>query len=192
MVSFNTNGGTSVAPQQVSEGEFAAEPTAPTKSADAQYTYTFAGWYTDSSLETAFNFAEDAITADITLYAKWTATAVEYTITFDTNGGTAIPQQVLTYGSLITQPADPTKDGTDEYDYVFNGWFKDSTFHYKMKDYAYIVYVDSLSCSDCAINHLSDWTDLTLTQYLNDNDLSLLFIISPPKNKIKKIMKNTT
>ena len=72
---------------------------------------------------------------------------------------------------------------------------QDSVVHYKMKDYAYIVYFDSLSCSDCAINHLSDWTDLTLTKHLNDNDISLLFIISPPKKKIKKIIdklcKNT-
>ncbi len=66
-VTFNTNGGSSVDPVEVDEGSTVAEPTAPTLDG-----YTFDGWYTDSALTTAFDFSTD-ITADITLYAKWTA-----------------------------------------------------------------------------------------------------------------------
>lgn len=65
-VTFNTNGGTDVEPQTVEEGQTATEPTAPTKGSD-----TFGGWYSDSGLTTAYNFSTP-VTADITLYAKWT------------------------------------------------------------------------------------------------------------------------
>ena len=31
----------------------------------------FAGWYKDANFENAWNFATDAVTANVTLYAKW-------------------------------------------------------------------------------------------------------------------------
>lgn len=64
-VIFNSNGGSAVAPQVVTSGETATEPTAPTKDG-----YTFGGWYSDEELTTAFVFTTP-ITANITLYAKW-------------------------------------------------------------------------------------------------------------------------
>ena len=64
-VSFNSNSGTDVSSQSVKYNAKAMEPVAPTRTG-----YTFAGWYSDSGLTVAFNFAS-AITADITLYAKW-------------------------------------------------------------------------------------------------------------------------
>lgn len=65
-VTFESNGGTPVAPQEVSsEAGVAAEPKAPTKRG-----YDFAGWFTDKNLSAAWNFAS-AVTADLTLYAKW-------------------------------------------------------------------------------------------------------------------------
>lgn len=67
IVTFNTNGGTAVAPQTVISGETATQPAAPTKDG-----YTFDGWYSDSELTTAFVFTTP-ITANITLYAKWTS-----------------------------------------------------------------------------------------------------------------------
>ena len=72
-VTFNSNGGSSVASQTVLEGSTATRPADPTKSG-----YTFAGWYKDSSLTTAYNFST-AVTANITLYAKWTENAAEPT-----------------------------------------------------------------------------------------------------------------
>lgn len=65
-VVFNSNGGSAVAAQIVVSGETATEPTAPTKES-----YTFAGWYSDAELTTAFSFST-TITANMTLYAKWT------------------------------------------------------------------------------------------------------------------------
>lgn len=71
VVSFNTNGGSSVMPILVDEGTAAKAPKSPMK--DYQ---TFEGWYSDAELTTPFDFAT-LITENITLHAKWKA--AEYT-----------------------------------------------------------------------------------------------------------------
>lgn len=65
-VKFNSNGGTAVADQSVASGSVATKPADPTFVG-----YSFSGWYSDNALTTAFNFTTP-ITADTTLYAKWT------------------------------------------------------------------------------------------------------------------------
>ena len=65
-VSFNSNGGSAVPSQTVHVGGKATQPANPTK-ADA----TFAGWYSDAALTTAYNF-NTVVTSSMTLYAKWT------------------------------------------------------------------------------------------------------------------------
>lgn len=74
-LTFESNGGSYVAPAFYANGTAAAAPTdKPTKSG-----YTFAGWYTDEDLKTPASF--DSITASTTLYAKWTAgTETKYTV----------------------------------------------------------------------------------------------------------------
>lgn len=67
-VSFDTDGGTAIADQSVRSGQKAEKPDDPTKSS-----YTFAGWYKDDAFTTAFDFDTDVITADTTIYAKFTA-----------------------------------------------------------------------------------------------------------------------
>lgn len=67
-VAFDTNGGSAVAPVTVDAGSTATKPADPMKSG-----YTFGGWYKDSTLQTPWDFANDTVTADTTLYAKWTA-----------------------------------------------------------------------------------------------------------------------
>jgi uncharacterized protein (TIGR02145 family)/uncharacterized repeat protein (TIGR02543 family) len=64
-VSFNSNGGSSVASQSVNYSSTAATPAAPTRRS-----YVLAGWYSDSLLTNAFSFSTP-ITAAVTLYAKW-------------------------------------------------------------------------------------------------------------------------
>ncbi len=71
-VTFDMNGqGTAIDAVEVTAGEAVTEPTAPTAEG-----YTFGGWYTDADCTTAYDFAA-AVTADITLYAKWTQDEVE-------------------------------------------------------------------------------------------------------------------
>ena len=67
-VAFDTNGGSAVAPVTVDTGSTVTKPADPTKSG-----YTFGGWYKDSTLQTPWDFANGTVTADTTLYAKWTA-----------------------------------------------------------------------------------------------------------------------
>lgn len=73
-LTFESNGGSYVAPAFYANGTIAAAPDEPAKSG-----YTFAGWYTDGDLKTPASF--DSITASTTLYAKWTAgTETKYTV----------------------------------------------------------------------------------------------------------------
>ena len=65
-VTFNTNGGSSIAAVSVIDGNTVALPATPTKTG-----YTFEGWYRSISFTTSYNFGAP-VTADITLYAKWT------------------------------------------------------------------------------------------------------------------------
>ena len=66
-VTFNSNGGSAVATQTVAHGSKATKPADPTKDG-----YTFEGWYSNSACTTAYDF-NSAVTANITVYAKWTA-----------------------------------------------------------------------------------------------------------------------
>ena len=65
IVSFNSNGGTHVAVQKIEKGASATQPAKPAKG-----DYTFVGWYLDEKFTTEYKFTE-AVTSDITLYAKW-------------------------------------------------------------------------------------------------------------------------
>ena len=113
-VTFNSNGGSAVSSQSVIYNMNATAPTAPTRTG-----YTFDGWYSDSGLTAVFNFATTAITGDITLYAKWTINT--YTVTFNSNGGSAVSSQIVNYNTVATKPADPTRAA-----YFFAGWYSDS------------------------------------------------------------------
>ena len=65
-VTFASNGGTTVSAQTIVDGQTAVRPVDP-----SQNGYTFAGWCSDSGLNTQYDFTTP-VTADITLYAKWT------------------------------------------------------------------------------------------------------------------------
>jgi len=106
-VTFDTDGGTTVAAQTVEEGQVAIKPADPTKEG-----FTFAGWFVG---ETAYDFSS-AVTANLTVKAKWTQNT--YTVIFDTDGAAAIDAETVAYGATATKPADPIKEG-----FTFMGWF---------------------------------------------------------------------
>ena len=64
-VTFVSNGGTEIAPQQIKQGEKAVKPTEPEKT-----NYVFVGWYNG---ETEWNFETMKVNGSVTLTAKWTA-----------------------------------------------------------------------------------------------------------------------
>ena len=106
------NGETIYARQILPSGTLATRPDAPTTTPG----YTFGGWNKVDG--TAWNYASDKVTDNITLYAKWTANT--YTITFDAAGGSEIAPITQDYGTNIAAPADPTREG-----YTFIGWDKE-------------------------------------------------------------------
>jgi hypothetical protein len=69
-VIFDSNGGTSVSSVNVEHGDPITVPTAPTREVTGYY--GFDDWYKDAALQNIWNFSSDTVTADITLFAKWT------------------------------------------------------------------------------------------------------------------------
>ena len=105
------DGDSEYAKQVLPSGTLATRPDAPA----ATPGYTFGGW--NKADGTAWDYASDKVTDNITLYAKWTANT--YTITFDAAGGSEIAPITQDYGTNIAAPADPTREG-----YTFIGWDK--------------------------------------------------------------------
>lgn len=112
-VTFNVGGhGTAPTPQKVENGGKATKPENPTAKG-----WRFDGWYTDEKCTAGYDF-DKAVTANTTLYAKWTQL---FTLTFETNGGTKIDSVEAPDGSLVYLGSyKPTKSG-----YYFVGWYTD-------------------------------------------------------------------
>jgi|GEM_PF-619914 len=111
-VIFDANGGTGSMSNQT-----ASVPTALTLNAFTRTGYSFSGWNTaaNGSGTPYANGATYSFAADINLYAQWTIN--QYTITFDSNGGSAVAPITQNYGTAVPAPADPTRAG-----YTFAGW----------------------------------------------------------------------
>ena len=112
-VTLNTNGGT-INSGNVTSYTYGVGATLPT---DVTRTgYTFKGWYDNENLTgspiAAIGGTE---TGNKEYWAKWEIN--QYTITFDTAGGSVVTPITQNYGTAITAPADPTKNG-----YTFVGW----------------------------------------------------------------------
>ena len=104
-ITFDTNGGSEIAPITQDYGTEITAPDKPTRKG-----YTFKGW--DKEIPEAMP-AEN-----ITVKAQWKIN--QYTITFDTNGGSEIAPITQDYGTEITAPDNPTRKG-----YTFKGWDKE-------------------------------------------------------------------
>ena len=101
-ITFDTNGGSAVAPITQDYGTDITAPAAPTKTG-----YTFMGWEPE--------IPATMPAGDMTITAQWRIN--RYTVTFDTNGGSAVAPITQDYGTAITAPEAPTKIG-----YTFAGW----------------------------------------------------------------------
>lgn len=116
-VDFDSDGGTEIQSQSITEGEKSTKPTTdPTKSG-----YTFAGWYSNEALTEVWDFSK-VIENNMTIYAKWTKITYYYTVTYQSNGGTSVSgHSSVVEGSSISRPSNPAKSG-----YTFDAWYKDS------------------------------------------------------------------
>ena len=104
-ITFDTNGGSEIAPITQDYGTEITAPDNPTRKG-----YTFKGW--DKEIP------ETMPAENITVKAQWEIN--QYTITFDTNGGSEIAPITQDYGTEITAPDNPTRKG-----YTFKGWDKE-------------------------------------------------------------------
>lgn len=112
-VSFETNGGNKVADKTYNVEMTEFELPVPTR----EY-YAFCGWFENPDLsgEAIENFATNK---DVTLYAKWAP--IEYTVTFESNGGDAVKSIIYTVESQDFALQIPQKDF-----YLFEGWMDDA------------------------------------------------------------------
>ena len=104
-ITFDTNGGSEIAPITQDYGTEITAPDNPTRKG-----YTFKGWDRE--------IPETMPAENITVKAQWKIN--QYTITFDTNGGSEIAPITQDYGTEITAPDNPTRKG-----YTFKGWDKE-------------------------------------------------------------------
>ena len=104
-ITFDTNGGSEIAPITQDYGTEITAPDKPTRKG-----YTFKGWNKE--------IPETMPAENITVKAQWEIN--QYTIAFDTNGGSDIAPITQDYGTEITAPDNPTRKG-----YTFKGWDKE-------------------------------------------------------------------
>lgn len=111
-------------------------------SAGATYSFTV------RAVDNAGNDGPASNTASVTTEAP----PVTYTVTFDSNGGSAIANQTVAHGGLVTKPADPTKTGA-----TFVGWYADAA----LTD-AWVFATDTITGSTTLY---AKWTPVIVTTY---------------------------
>lgn len=111
VVTFNTNGGTPVAPATLNKGEKVSKPADPEKTGalpeglyagkvdPSDATLTFAGWYADEGLTDAYDF-NTTVSSDITLYAKWDAGSIDVS----GQSGSRLVNKAFAYLNSLTAP----------------------------------------------------------------------------------------
>ncbi len=96
----------------VLEGDEVILPSEPSKEG-----HSFVAWYYENTFDTEF-VSPYTVNESMSLYALFEVN--EYTITFNSQGGSSVSDLVADYDETIIEPADPTRDGYD-----FTGWYLD-------------------------------------------------------------------
>jgi len=163
-VTFDPNGGSPTpTPQKIMPGNYATEPTAPTKAG-----YSLNRW--ETSAGTPYSFPTTPVMDSITLKATWTPR--DYTITFDAQGGVVgTTSKSVTYDATVGILPIPAKTG-----YEFSGWYSAAsggtqyteTTVYKIPNNA---------------TFFARWTpkQYTLIFYINSSDEN----VNPPDKSVK-------
>lgn len=120
-VTFHPNNNSDTWSIQVDKDAFV-----PTQDEPLKENFIFKGWYSNIELTTEWIFETMKVTSKLDLYAKFESEVPlnTYTVTFNTNEGSALQEQSITEGSLLTKPENPTKAG-----YRFAGWYHASNLN---------------------------------------------------------------
>lgn len=117
-IRFDSNGGTAVSTINQLYASEVIKPANPTKE-----TYAFVGWYLDEALQNEYTF-NTMQAANVFLYAKWEIG--QYTISFNSNGGSSVASITQEYATTVLAPLEPTKEGV-----TFSGWYLDEALQNK-------------------------------------------------------------
>ncbi|MGX8699101.1 MAG: InlB B-repeat-containing protein, partial [bacterium] len=113
-VTFDPNYAGSPTPMVVTvrKGETVNVPVQPTRPG-----HTFSDWYPGEFGGVAYDF-NTPVVENMTLYALWRSVATvetpkekTYTVTFETDGGSAVAPQTVKEGKKANIPDDPEKEG---------------------------------------------------------------------------------
>ncbi len=116
---FDLTSNSLIGETSVSKGERLSKSNIPHKNG-----FLFSDWYKDSSLTQAFfDGSEDSLESILYSITLWGKAEIEevaqtYTVSFESNGGSAVSAQTVSDGDFAKKPADPEKDGK-----AFSGWF---------------------------------------------------------------------
>ena len=128
MVSFDSNGAEGYQDRAIERGGLIVEPQVPTRTG-----YYFLGWYNG---DTPWNFETDRVNSSLILKAKWSR--ITYSVRFNSNEGSPVPEQTVEAGNFATRPIDPTREN-----YRFIGWFNGNDEWYfnvdRVTDYITLV-----------------------------------------------------
>ncbi len=94
------------------------------KANTAEWSYTFDGWCAEQGGEVLTSIP--AASADASYFAHFTATKRSYTVSFVTNGGSAVSPVTVEYGALVDEPQKPEYE-----DHSFVGWYSDEGLNVK-------------------------------------------------------------
>ena len=116
-ITFDSMGGTNVSSVQTNAEGKINLPTNPTKKG-----FIFVGWYWDQEGKNAFD-GNSKITGNTTLYAKWEAEIQYYTVTFNSQGGSAVENRKTDDSGKVSRPNNPFREG-----FIFVDWYSDTAF----------------------------------------------------------------
>lgn len=116
--------------------------------------YTFAGWEP---------VVADQVTGNATYTAKWEAKS--YTVTYNSNGGTVVKPETVTYGNKATKPTNPTCSG-----YTFAGWYTDNEKFINKYDFNTLVTGNIILYAKWNTNYVPYYPPVPPTVKIEDDD----------------------
>jgi len=183
-IQFNTHGGSPVPTREVKKNTNIELSEARYKT--TRPGYTFAGWYEDAQLTRTPSGLNDVL-HNFLLHAKWTQnpSAQTFTVHFDSQGGSAVPDITVEKSTKFAKPAAPTKEGAG-----FEGWCTDATgntpfegwengvtanttLYAKWKAAKYLVQFTKATDCTIGLTRVSDGTQLTTGNWYDGGEVEL-------------------